>query len=90
MRYVLCSVLCALSAGAISIHASAMCYTILDAKGAVVLRSSVPPIDLSKTTSDAMQEKFPGKSLPATRRAAQTLICFRHVCHFSTLRQQTY
>jgi hypothetical protein len=66
MRYVLCSVLCALSAGAISIHASAMCYTILDAKGAVVLRSSVPPIDLSKTTSDAMQEKFPGKSLIVT------------------------
>jgi hypothetical protein len=66
MRHILCGVLCALSASAISMHTSAMCYTILDAKGAIVLRSSVPPIDLSKTTSDAMQEKFPGKSLIVT------------------------
>jgi hypothetical protein len=66
MRHMLCGVLCALSVGAISMHTSAMCYTILDAKGAIVLRSSAPPIDLSKTTSDAMQEKFPGKSLIVT------------------------
>jgi hypothetical protein len=66
MRHLICGVLCALFVSAIAAHTNAACYSILDPKGAIVLRTSVPPIDLSKTTSEAMREKYPGKSLVVT------------------------
>ena len=49
----------ALAVGVLPMHASAFCYTVMDRSGAVVWRSTVPPIDLSRSVSDGMRRVFP-------------------------------
>jgi hypothetical protein len=49
----------ALALGALPMHASAFCYTVMDRSGTVVWRSTVPPIDLSRSVSDGMRWVFP-------------------------------
>lgn len=43
--------------------ASAMCFTIYDRANWIIYRSTMPPIDLSGSISQAMRAKFPGGQL---------------------------
>lgn len=54
-------VLAALVLGVSTVSGWALtCYTMLDAKEAVVYRSTTVPIDLSRSISAEMREKYPG------------------------------
>ena len=43
--------------------ASAACYSMYDARNALVYQSSTSPIDLSRTVSEQMSARFPSRAL---------------------------
>ncbi len=64
-------VLAALVLGVSTVSGWALtCYTMLDAKEAVVYRSTTVPIDLSRSISAEMRDKYPGLYFIFTRGSA--------------------
>jgi hypothetical protein len=52
-----------LAFGLLPSAASAMCFTVYDRTSWIIYRSTVPPIDLSGSITQAMRTKFPGGQL---------------------------
>ena len=57
------AILLLLALGWLPAAASALCFTIYDRTSWIIYRSTLPPIDLSGSISQAMRAKFPGGQL---------------------------